>query len=124
VKNAGCLVRQLKTIPDALSLHFDRVVVANAANAPIIVYALLAPSLPMLMFDFTVASLSWQAAMCSLKAGAEEEAWDVEDGSLHIVSKDAEGYIGRKLAGAGVNAAALAPAAMAPASPAARCLRR
>ena len=115
VKNADCLARQLSTIPDALSLHFDRVVVANAANAPIIVHASLAPQSPMSMRDFaSIASLSWQAAICSMKAGAEEGAWDPEHGSLHELSEDAEDYIGRKLAAAVLRDQPIAPGGASP----------
>ena len=115
VKNADCFARQLSTIPDALSLHFDRVVVANAANAPIIVHASLAPQSPMSMRDFaSSASLSWQAVMCSMKAGAEEGAWDLEHGSLHELSEDAEDYIGRKLAATVLRDQPIAPGGASP----------
>jgi hypothetical protein len=114
VKNADCLARQLATIPEALSLHFDRVVVANAAGAPIIVRASLAPRLPMMMFDFTAASLSWQPALCSLKAVAEEEARDLGHGSLHELSGGAEGYIGRKLAAVVQHDQPIAPGGASP----------
>ena len=120
VKNADCLARQLSTIPEALSLHFDRVLAANAAGAPIIVHASLAPLSPLPMVDFaSIASLSWHASMCSLNAGAEEEEEEEEDsdlehGSLHEISDDAEGYVGRKLAAAVLRDQPIAPGGASP----------
>ena len=52
--------------------------------------------------------------MCSLKAGAEEEAWDLDHGSLHELSEDAEDYIGRKLAAAVLRDQPIAPGGASP----------
>ncbi len=99
VKDASCYLRPLAAIPDVFSLYIDRVLAANAAGAPIIAHASLAPVSPMSIVDFsTSASVSWPASCCSVKAGAEEEVWDLEHGSLHELSEDARGYIERKLA--------------------------
>ena len=101
VKDASCYLRPLAAIPDVFSLHIDRVLAANAAGAPIIAHASLAPVSPMSMRDFsTAASVSWPAFCCSLKAGAEEEVGDLEHGSLHELSEDTRGYFERKLAAA------------------------
>jgi hypothetical protein len=61
------------------------------------------------LLDFaSIATLSWHASICSLKAGAGEEE-DLEHGSLHELSGDAEGYVGRKLAAAVLRDQPIAP---------------
>ena len=57
--------------------------------------------------------------MCSLNAGAEEEEEEEEDsdlehGSLHEISDDAEGYVGRKLAAAVLRDQPIAPGGASP----------
>ena len=94
----GCSMRRLDTLPESLTLTFDRDLDRTSTNV-ILWHATLAPTEPMPFSSFFTALRSWQSQLCAINGAAEcppEIFFDKTE--LGTVAAFLKPYISQKLA--------------------------